>query len=62
MEKMVLMANQDTLEQREIEEREILVRKISTDTRKSCLRLMTKLIAKNVVMHQDMVMAPVNKM
>ena len=62
MEKMVLLANQDTLEKRETEEREILVRKISIDTRKSCPRLLTKSIAKNVVMHQDMVMAAVNKM
>ena len=57
MEKMVLMANQDTLEQREIEEREILVRKMPSDTRKSCLRLLTKSIAKNVGIQQT-----VNKM
>ena len=62
MEKMVLLANQDTLDRREIEEREILLRKISTDTRQSCPRLLTKLTAKNVVMHQDMVMVVVNKM
>ena len=62
MEKMVLLANQDILEKRETEEREILVRKISIDTRKSCLILLTKSIAKNVVMHQDMVMPAVNKM
>ena len=62
MEKMVLLANQDTLDRREIEEREILLRKISTDTRQSCPRLLTKSTAKNVVMHQDMVMVVVNKM
>ena len=62
MEKMVLLANQDTLEKRETEEREILVKKISINTRKSCLRLLRKSIAKNVVMYQDMIMAAVNKM
>ena len=62
MEKMVLLVNQDTLEKRETEEREILVKKISIDTRKSCLRLLRKLTAKNVVMYQDMIMAAVNKM
>ena len=62
-EKMVLLANQDILEKRETEEREILVKKISIDTRKSCPRLLRKSIAKSVVMYQDMIiMVTVNKM
>ena len=36
MEKMVLLVNQDTLDKREIEEKEILLKKILEDIRKPC--------------------------
>ena len=61
MEKMVLLVNQDTLDKREIEEREISLKKILEDMRKRYPLLLRKLMAKNVAMYQDMVMAAVNK-
>ena len=36
MEKMVLLVNQDTLDKREIEEKEILLKKSLEDIRKPC--------------------------
>ena len=37
MEKMVLLVDQDTLDKREREEKEISLKKILEDTKKSCL-------------------------